>query len=408
MVRPRRVPEAASALGGGLLMIAIGAVGPAEAAGLLLGSWNVFLFLLGLMLVSTLADLAGVFDWLAVGVARLAGGSARRLLCGVFGLGVALTAILSNDATALILTPVVYALVTRLGLPARPYVYTCTFIADTASFLLPVSNPINILMLEAFPLGLAGFLRHLLPAALVAIGLNLAAFLWLFRADLRAGYEPGRVGLPAETVKRVGLFRYAAGCLVVLGLAYLAAAARQWPLSLVALGGALALLAGATRCGCLDLGRLGREVSWPIFGFVAGLFVLVRGAENVGLAEALGRLIVALAGADQLRAALVGVVGAALGANLVNNVPAALVLIAALGRAPDPAVRDTLVYGTLVGADLGPNLTTVGSLATMLWLLLLRRRGLEVSSLEYFKIGALVTPPMLLLSALAVWLAGGP
>jgi arsenical pump membrane protein len=159
--------------------------------------------------------------------------------------------------------------------------------------------------------------------------------------------------------------------------------------------------------GQLDARRLRGEISWPLFPFVAGLLLLVRGIENIGLAGHLADALVSVAGIDPLQVTLAGVFGAGLGTNLTNNVPAALVLTSALAHVPDGPVRQDLVYGVLVGVDVGPNLTTVGSLATMLWLLLLRRRGLEVSSWEYFKIGVLVTPPMLLAAAGALWLTGG-
>src|SRR5579884_3815117 len=197
MLRPRGIAEALSALVGGALVVAVGAVPPVEAAGLLLDAWNVFGFFLGLMLIAAAADHAGVFDVLAWQAARRAGGSQRRLLVNVFAIGVVLAAFLSNDATALILTPVVYTLVARLGLPARPYAFACTFIADTASFLLPVSNPINILVLQRFPQPLGGYLQHLLPAALAAIAVNVAAFLLLFRNDLRRGFDVAALPRPA-------------------------------------------------------------------------------------------------------------------------------------------------------------------------------------------------------------------
>lgn len=406
IARPRRIPEAASALGGGVLMLAIGAVAPDEAAGVLVGEWNVFLFFLGLMLVAALADQAGIFEWLATMAARLAGGSARRLLLAVFGLGTLLTAFLSNDATALILTPVVYALVTRLGLAARPYAYACTFIADTASFLLPVSNPINILILEAAPQPLTVYLQRVLVPAAAAIAINIGAFLWIFRAELTTRYDHKRLAPAGVRQTPSGYFWYTAVCLLVLACGYVVAAAIQFPLSIIALTGALALLVGAARYGQLDWRMLRREISWSLFGLVAGLFITVRGVENTGLTTALGRFIVTLAGVDPLRATLVSVIGTALIANLVSNVPAALILTAALGQAPNADPRQNLLYGTLIGADLGPNLTTVGSLATMLWLLLLRRRGLDISSLEYLRIGVLVTPPMLLAAAGALWLTG--
>ncbi len=407
MLRPRGIAEAVSALAGGALLVAVGAVPPAEAAVLLLNAWNVFGFFLGLMLIAAAADHADVFDVLAWQAARWAGGDPRRLLLNVFAIGVVLTAFLSNDATALVLTPVVYTLAVRLALPVRPYAFACTFIADTASFLLPVSNPINVLVLQRFPASLPHYLQHLLPAALAAIVVNVVAFLLLFRHDLRGRFDAAALAPPAALERPPGLLRFTGGGLVAIAAGYLLAAWQGWPLGLVALAGAAALLGGAARWRALTARQVAREVSWGLFGFVAGFLLIVQGIENVGLVAGLGQGLAALVGADSLRAAFTAVLVSALGANLVNNVPAALVQLAAVASLPADQPRTLLAYGTLVGADIGPNLTTVGSLATMLWLLILRRRGVEISSLDYLRIGLATTPGMLLVAALALWWSGG-
>ncbi len=151
MIRPWKITEALFALGGALLLLLLGLISPVRAFSTLLSDWNTFGFFLGMMSLSALAEVAGLFDWLAGQAARLSGGSSRRLFLNTFLLGCLISMILSNDATALILTPIVYILVTRLRLPVLPFLFACTFIADTASFLLPVSNPINIIVTSQFP-----------------------------------------------------------------------------------------------------------------------------------------------------------------------------------------------------------------------------------------------------------------
>jgi len=150
----------------------------------------------------------------------------------------------------------------------------------------------------------------------------------------------------------------------------------------------------------------GKGISWSIFGFIAGMVVVVRAIEDTGLTTKLGNLLLRLSGGTSFGAIMVGTFGSALGTNLINNVPMAVVMNSALGSVQHaaPAIRNGFVAATIFGCDLGPNLTTVGSLATMLWLLILRKRGVEVSGLDYFKIGALVTPPMLFAGALTIWL----
>ena len=403
MLRPYRISEAvASAVGAALMLIGRYLL-PGEAILLLKGEWNIYGFFLGLMTISAIADQAGIFEAMANQTGRLAKGSALRLFLGVFLAGTLLTAFLSNDATALILTPAVFVLVTRLRLPVLPYMFACTFIADTASFLLPVSNPINILILDSFGGGLGVFLHYLFLPALFCIVLNIGIFLFLFRKDLRLKYKMS--DLPATQPPDQAFFRFTLATLGVIAVAFVLASSFQVPLSLVALGGAVVLLFGAWRFGQLKWGRLRHEISWSLFIFISGMFLVIRGVENMGLTSRFGAGLAALAGSSPLRAALLTAAGSALGANLINNVPMALVMISALhGMVTTGSVHLGLVYAAILGCDLGPNLTTVGSLATMLWLLILRRKGLEVSSVEYFKLGILVVPVMVAVGAILIWL----
>src|SRR2546421_9022776 len=187
MLRPWKVSEAIIALTGAGALLLLGLLSPVAALTTLLHDWNTFFFFLGMMSLAALAEAAGLFDWLAVQAARLSGNSSRRLFFNTFILGSLISMILSNDATALILTPIVYTLVTRLRLPVLPFLFACTFIADTASFLLPVSNPINIIVLSTFRLDLWTFLRLLFVPSLVVIGINMLAFFLLYRRKLIPG-----------------------------------------------------------------------------------------------------------------------------------------------------------------------------------------------------------------------------
>lgn len=406
MIRPRQLNEALAALGGGIAMIIAGIVSPLQAGQTLLGDWNIFLFFLGMLALSALAERAGFFDWLAARAALLANGSTRRLYLNVFLLGALISAFLSNDATALILTPIVYTLVTRLRVSAMPFMFACTFIADTASFLLPVSNPLNIIVLSHFNLGLLQFLRLLLLPSLLVIGMNIGAFFFLFRRQVAGTFEVKRLGTPASAIRHQRYFRYVTIVLGCVAVAYVVVSLVQQPLSLVAIGGAALLLIGALHWKQVQWKALGREISWSIFGFIAGMFIVVQGIENIGLTQRFAQLLTGVAGSNTLSATLVGTAGAAIGTNLINNLPMALVLVSTIGALSgvSSSVRLALIATTMFGCDLGPNLTTVGSLATVLWLLLLRRRGMDVSSLDYFKLGIIVTPLMLLVGALAIWL----
>ncbi len=406
MTRPFRWNESTIAMGGAALLLILGLIEPWEACQTLLKDWNTFLFFLGMMTLSALAEAAGMFDWLAIEAARLAGNSAARLFFNVFVLGTLISMVLSNDATALILTPIVYVLVTRLRLPVLPFMFACTFIADTASFLLPISNPINIIVLSRLPMDLLTFLRLLFVPSLVVIAINVGVFFFLYRRELTGCFDRKRLDSPAEAIKNPAYFRYTAVILVGVAVAYVVASAAQFPLSIIASIGAALLLAGALGWRMINFAGLAQRISWSIFGFIAGMFLIVRAIEDTGLTALLGQFLLRLARDTKLGAVLVGTAGSAIGTNLINNVPMAVVMTSALRNVhfASPAIRNGFVAATMFGCDLGPNLTIVGSLATVLWLLILRRQNVDVSGLDYFKVGILVTPLMLLAGAMAIWL----
>jgi arsenical pump membrane protein len=406
MTRPFRWNEAVIAMAGAAVLLLLGLISPADAFFTLIRDWNTFLFFLGMMGLSALAEAAGLFDWLAVQAAQLAGKRAARLFLNVFLLGSLISMVLSNDATALILTPIVYVLVTKLRLPVLPYLFACTFIADTSSFLLPVSNPINIIILSRFPLDLLTFLRLLLLPSLAVICINIGIFFLLYRKQLKGVFDIERLPSAEQAIKHKPYFRYTCCVLAVVALAYVIASAIQLPLSLVALSGALLLLIGGIFWRRTSLAETASRISWSIFGFIAGMFVVVRAIEDTGLTTLFGNWLIQLSGGTSFGAVMVGTAGAALGTNLINNVPMAVVVISALAgiqHAP-PMIQHGFIAATIFGCDLGPNITTVGSLATVLWLLILRQRNVDVSGLDYFKVGVVVTPLMLLAGALTIWL----
>jgi arsenical pump membrane protein len=406
MTRPFRWNEASIAMVGAAVLLLLGLITPADAFLTLIRDWNTFFFFLGMMGLSALAEAAGLFDWLAVQAARLAGQSAALLFLNVFLLGTLISMVLSNDATALILTPIVYVLVTKLRLPVLPYLFACTFIADTASFLLPVSNPINIIITSRFPLDLWTFLRLLFLPSLVVIFINIGIFYLLYRKQLKGTFDIQRLPSAEQAAKHKGYFRYTCGVLAVVAVAYVIASAVQLPLSLVALSGAVLLLIGALSWRRTSLRETAGRISWSIFGFIAGMFIVVRAIEDTGLTTMFGNWLIHLSGDTSCGAVMVGMAGAAVGTNLINNVPMAVVMVSALGgiQNASPAIQHGFIAATIFGCDLGPNLTTVGSLATVLWLLILRQRNVDVTGLDYFKVGVVVTPLMLLAGALTIWL----
>ncbi len=402
LTRPRNLPEGASAAIGAALLLLTGGASLGDLGAVIRDNLTVFAFFLGMMTLTTLAEEAKVFDRMAAGAARLAGGSPRRLFFNVFLLGTLISTFLTNDATALILTPVVYALVTRLRLDPLPYVFACTFIADTASMTLPISNPINIILGQRFRgLALTDFLHYLLLPSLAAIAINIVAFAFIFRRRLtgRFSLQQGERDLDPGDRRA---FRTAVIALVTVGIAFVVASElRPSPVGAVALAGGAALLLATRLQGRLQWKRLADGISWSIFPFIAGMFLLVRGLAQQGATRQLGDLLARLVGHGTFQPVLGATFFGAVSSNLINNVPSVAVIsatIPTIHQASQPA----LVYGTLIGCDLGPNLTVVGSLSTMIWLLILRQRKMAISALDYARLGVIVTPVMLVVSALVL------
>jgi arsenical pump membrane protein len=403
ITRPRRLNEALWAAVGAAAMVVATVVRPEEAVAVLAGEWNIFLFFFGMMLIAAVADLAGFFDWAGALAAAASRGSARRLLLSTFIVGALITTFLSNDATAIILTPVVYAIVTRLGLPVLPYLFATSFVANTASMTLPISNPINILVVERFHPSFADYELTLLPATAVALLVNVLAFFFVFRRPLRQRFRIDARAAVREAVTDPRFFRSTGAGLLGIAIAYLTGASAGWPLGLVAALGGVVLAANALLHRRFSLREAHTHFSVALFVFIGGLFVMVRGVEDAGLTGAIVKVISAFA-VSPVAAAVFSALGTGIGVNVINNFPMMLVMLSGIQNASLGGLQHPFVFGALVGADLGPNLTPVGSLSTMLWLLLVRRRGVEVSPLAYLRLGALITPITLLCAALLVGL----
>ncbi|MGH7764513.1 MAG: ArsB/NhaD family transporter [Candidatus Dormibacteraceae bacterium] len=392
VIRPWRLSEAWTAGAGAILMVVTGTLTLPAAASAVFSEWNLLLFFLGLMLTAAVADMAGFFDWAAALAVAVAKGSGRRLLLSVFGVGALITTFLSNDATAVILTPVVYTMATRLRLRVMPYLFAACFVANAASMTLPISNPINVLTGERLRAPLGTYELHLLAASVASVLITVGIFMVIFWRTTGVHFQYDWRSALAVARPDPSFFNLVLGGLCVLALAYVVGSALLWPLGVVATagGGGLVLIA-ATRKR-LSRAHLGAHLSPALFVYIAGLFILVRGIQDAGITAVLISGAVSKA-SDATRAVASGLLGSAIASNLINNLPASLVFISgAQTGGVAPGLQSPFLFGALAGADLGPNLTPVGALSTMLWLVIVRRRGVEVSAWDFLRIGALVAP----------------
>ena len=402
IVRPWRLPEAVWALAGAALLVAAGLLPWRDAWRGVLEGGDVYLFLTGMMLLSEVARKFGLFDWVAAVAAARAHGSATRLFTLVYGVGVVVTAFLSNDATAVVLTPAVAAAAKAAKAQnPLPYLLICALIANAASFVLPISNPANLVIYGAHMPPLLQWLpRYGLPSLA-----SIAATYLVLRLTQRGALRQD-IAREVEQPRLSAEGRLAAAGIGLTAVALMAASAADIQLGLPTfVCGAATALAVLLRCG--SIWRTGRQVlgdiSWGVLPLVAGLFVLVQALGHTGVIHALSDLLRREAQASAAGTAWSAGVLLALACNLMNNLPAGLIA----GHAVQAAQAPTVVSGAvLVGVDLGPNLSVTGSLATILWLTALRREGLACSAWDFFKVGALVMPPALLLALAALFVSG--
>jgi arsenical pump membrane protein len=423
VIRPRRLPEAAVAVPAAVIVIATGALpwpaARAEAGRLL----PVVGFLAAVLVLGQLCETEGLFSAAGARLARWSRSRPVRLLTGTFALASVTTAVLSLDTTVVLLTPVVHETAARLRLRPKPYVYACTHLANSASLLLPVSNLTNLLAFSVSGLSLTGFTAAMGLPWLVAIAVEYAVFRVFFRADLAAAPEPAAAAEPDSALKpdhepepeaapepepeafpdgdRVPLFPLAVVVATLAGFTVTSFVGVNpaW----AAFGGALALALRTLARRDTTLASIVRAAAIPFLLFVLGLGLVVQALVGNGLGAAIARV---LPHGSSLPALLAIAAIAAAVANLVNNLPAVLVLLAALtGSGTSPAHLAGPVLAILIGVNIGPNLTYAGSLATLLWRRLLAERDHEVDLGEFTRLGLATVPPALAAATVALWLA---
>ncbi|MFI6051227.1 SLC13 family permease [Streptomyces violascens] len=391
VVRPRNWPEAVAALPAAGLVVALGAVSPAEAWQQTRDLLPVVGFLAAVLVLAQLCDDEGLFAAAGDAVARVCGATPQRLLGGVFAVAAVTTAVLSLDATVVLLTPVVFATAARVGVRARPHVYATAHLANSASLLLPVSNLTNLLALAASGLSFTRFAALMALPWLAAVAVEYAIFRAFFRTDLaataRGTRATGSTEVPVFTLTVLAL---TLGGFVVTSFAGLSPA---W----AALAGAFVLAARALSQRRTTPRRLVGSAGIPFCLFVLGLGIVVKAVVDNGLGSAVGHL---LPDGDSLPALLAVVAVAAVLSNLINNLPAVLALLpVAAAGGPGP------VLAVLIGVNLGPNLTYVGSLATLLWRRILHEHD-DAPALGHFtRLGLLTVPATLVASTAALWAA---
>ncbi|CCJ51015.1 arsenical efflux pump membrane protein ArsB [Bordetella parapertussis] len=364
--------------------------------------WNATAAFIAIIIVSLLLDEAGFFEWAALHVARWGRGRGRMLFAWIVLLGAAVSALFANDGAALILTPIVMAMLAALGFGAGAtlaFVMAAGFVADTASLPLIVSNLVNIVSADYFGIGFNRYAAVMIPVTLVSVAATLAVLLLRFGASVPARYDASQLKAPRAAIRDPRTFRAGWMVLALLLVGFFGLEPLGVPVSATAAAAAAVLLAVAGRGHFISTRKVMREAPWHIVVFSLGMYLVVFGLRNAGLTQSLADLFGWFA-SHGLWAATYGVgLVTALLSSVMNNLPT--VLVGALSidaSSASGAAREAMVYANVIGSDLGPKITPIGSLATLLWLHVLARKGVRISWGYYFKVGIVLTLPVLLLT----------
>jgi len=412
--QPKGLGVGWSAAGGAVLALLTGVVGIGDIPAVWHVVWNATATFIAIIIISLLLDEAGFFEWIALHVARWGRGNGSRLFALMILLGAAVSAVFANDGAALILTPIVIAMLTALRFsPAATlaFVMAAGFIADTASLPMVVSNLVNIVSADFFKVGFGEYAAVMWPVNLVSVAATLL-MLWVFyRKAIPARYASDDLRKPAEAIRDRATFVAGWWVLALLLVALFALEPLGVPVSAVAAVCAVILLVIAGKGHIISTRGVIRHAPWHIVVFSLGMYLVVYGLRNVGLTDALASVLDAL-GKQGLWAATLGTgFIAALLSSVMNNLPS--VLIGALsiqGSHATGVIHEAMVYANVIGCDLGPKITPIGSLATLLWLHVLAKKDIRITWGYYFKVGCVLTLPILLatLAALALRLSIHP
>ncbi|MDP5167385.1 arsenic transporter [Pseudomonas syringae] len=409
--QPKGLGVGWSAMFGAIVALLAGVVTLADIPEVWRIVWNATGTFIAVIIISLLLDEAGFFKWAALHVARWGGGSTRKLFAFIVLLGAAVSALFANDGAALILTPIVIAMLLALRFsPAATlaFVMAAGFIADTASLPLVVSNLVNIVSADYFDIGFNEYASIMVPVNIVSVAATLAMLLWFFRKDLPKTYDLNQLDNPDEAIHDRATFVAGWWVLALLLIGFFVIEPLGVPISAIAAVCAFILYVIAARGHAINTSKVLKEAPWQVVIFSLGMYLVVYGLKNAGLTDYIAQILNVFAGYGVWGASLGTGLLTALLSSIMNNMPTVLVGALSIHAAEvDGVVQQAMVYANIIGCDLGPKITPIGSLATLLWLHVLARKNITISWGYYFKTGIVLTVPILVatLSALALRLS---